>query len=305
MPLFSVIIPTYNRAELVSATLQSVLAQRLQDFEVLVVDDGSTDGTVAVVKSFADRVRLLQQANKGPGSARNRAADRATGQYLAFLDSDDVWFPWTLESYANAIAKTNRPAFVAGKPYRFATVGALQAVGEDALRFGVFPDYFASSDEWRWWGASSFVVRADVFRNAGGFTSRWINGEDADLALRLGEARGFVHVTSPATFGYREHDANATQNRERTLEGVWHAVSAEQQRAYPGGAGRAVERRRIISRHVRPVAIDCLRNGPRRDAWRLYLATLAWNLRTGHWKFVVGFPLMALGLSPLGSGVEK
>jgi glycosyltransferase involved in cell wall biosynthesis len=94
--LFSVIIPTYNRAALLCTALDSVFAQTFTDYEVIVVDDGSTDGTAAMVASYGGRVRYFQQQNKGPGAARNLGAQHATGEYLAFLDSDDLWFPWTL-----------------------------------------------------------------------------------------------------------------------------------------------------------------------------------------------------------------
>jgi hypothetical protein len=151
----------------------------------------------------------------------------------------------------------------------------------------------SSGDEWRWWGVSSFVLRADAVRAAGGFSEANMNGEDADLALRLGEAAGFVQVLSPFTFGYRDHSANVMKNRSKTLAGVRHLIESERRGAYPGGTARALERWRILTRHVRPVSLDCLEEGGARVGWDLYRSTLGWNARLGRWKYVFGFPIRA------------
>ncbi len=99
-PLVSVVIPTYNRAYCLAETIGSVLAQTHQNFEVLVVDDGLTDGTEALMRErygSDSRVRYLPQANRGVSAARNRGIDAARGDVLALLDSDDTWLPWKLE----------------------------------------------------------------------------------------------------------------------------------------------------------------------------------------------------------------
>lgn len=295
MPRFSVIIPTYNRATLLNEALVSVFGQRCTDFEVLVVDDGSTDQTAEVLLEFAGRIRVLRQANRGPGAARNTACEHARGRYLAFLDSDDLWFPWTLESYDRAATDAGEPAFIAGKPAQFRTRDQLSAVTASAVSAAVFADYFDSGDQWRWYGASSFVVRADAFRAVNGFTNDWINGEDADLAMRLGTAAGFVQVVSPVTFGYRDHEGSAISNVARTLQGAQYAVTMERAGAYPGGAARARERKTILTRLLRPIMIDGLRHGRRGEAWQLYRSTFFWHLELGRWRFLAGFPVTAAG----------
>jgi len=292
--LFSVIIPTFNRAAMLRRTLDTVLQQPFQDFETVVVDDGSTDGTIEYLRQIDGRVRVCSPANKGPGAARNLGSKYAAGEYLAFLDSDDLWFAWTLETYAQVIQENNRPAFIAGKPFRFRGEKELEAVVHSERNSTSFWDYLASGKEWRWWGASSFVVRKVPFEFVGGFTDKWINGEDADLALRLGVARGFVQVTEPFTFGYREHELSAMKNLDRTVAGINHKILAEQTGEYPGGAGRARERWRILTRHIRPVALECLRRGMRREAWELYRASFQWHAQLGRWKYLAGFPLQAL-----------
>jgi len=93
MPRFSIIIPTYNRADSVTNTLESCFTQTFDDFEIVVVDDGSKDNTVEVLKGVDDaRLKIVTQDNAGPAAARNTGMDNASGEYIAFLDSDDVWY---------------------------------------------------------------------------------------------------------------------------------------------------------------------------------------------------------------------
>jgi hypothetical protein len=151
----------------------------------------------------------------------------------------------------------------------------------------------ASGEEWRWWGASSFVVRRDVVAAVGGFTDAQVNAEDADLALRLGTAPGFVQITAPVTFAYREHAASAVWDLKRTYAGACSMIGAEQADRYPGGRARAFERRRILTRHTRPVVFGCLQEGLRREAWMLYRATFAWNAALGRGRYLAAFPVLA------------
>ena len=103
MPHVSVIVPTYNRATYIARAVNSILSQTYRDFEVIVVDDGSTDHTRQVLAAYGDRVRYVFQDNAGPGAARNHGIRLSTGQYLAFLDSDDMWMPAFLEKTVGAL----------------------------------------------------------------------------------------------------------------------------------------------------------------------------------------------------------
>jgi len=294
MPFFSVIVPTFNRAELLKTTVRSILAQHSGDFELVVIDDGSQDDSLEYLGTLGAKAKILRQSNRGPGSARNCGAEIATGEYLAFLDSDDVWFPWTLDVYREAIDRSGRPAFLAGKPHVFSDETALGLVKPESPTTEKFQDYLASGDEWRWWGVSSFVIRKDAFIGAGGFMEDRVNGEDADLALRLGVAPGFVQVTAPATFAYREHAENVKNDLGRTLAGIQYTLRSEKCDRYPGGEARARERREILTRHVRPVALEFLRRGHQREAWDFYYSTFAWNLSLGRLRYLFGFPFVAL-----------
>ena len=92
-PLVSVIVPTYNRGWVIGEAVDSVLAQQYSNYELIVVDDGSTDDTAAVLNAYGSRVRLLRQKNKGVSAARNAGIRSAAGSLIAFLDSDDLWLP--------------------------------------------------------------------------------------------------------------------------------------------------------------------------------------------------------------------
>jgi hypothetical protein len=296
-PLFSVVVPAYNRAALLRQALASIEAQRFRDFEVIVVDDGSTDDTAAVAASFRPGAKVLRIVNSGPAEARNQGAAAARGRYLAFLDSDDLFFPWTLATYAEIAGRTGMPSFIAGKPFRFEQAteietAEIEAAGESGPACLRFPDYLASTDEWRWWGASSFVIAREAFARAGGFWKQRWNAEDADLALRLGTAPGFVQVTAPATFAYRMHQGSLVAASDRTLSGGLLLAERERAGEYPGGAERRVERWRALGRHLRPMVLEALRNGRKREAAVLFRQTLAWNARLGRWRFIAAFPFL-------------
>src|SRR6186997_3366943 len=140
---FSVIIPTFNRAPFLVRTLESVRQQTFTDYQVVVVDDGSTDNTLEQLREYS-WVDVLTQKNRGPGAARNLGASRAKGEYLAFLDSDDLWFPWTLATYASVIQQAVSPTFMVGKPMRFRDEATLAGAAADRTQFHKFPDYLAS-----------------------------------------------------------------------------------------------------------------------------------------------------------------
>src|SRR5262245_27872009 len=101
----SVIIPNYNRAALVGETIDNMLAQSLPPAEVIVVDDGSVDDSVAVIDSFVNRVKLIRQPNRGPGAARNAGLEIATGDFIQFMDSDDLA---SLNKLEDQVALLNR-----------------------------------------------------------------------------------------------------------------------------------------------------------------------------------------------------
>ena len=117
----SVVIPVHNRSDLISGTLNSVAQQDASQVEVIVIDDGSIDQTVESIDGHPCCLKLIRQFNAGPAAARNTGIAAASGEYIAFLDSDDLWFPWTLKTYRHVIEEYGYPAFVAGRRTASAT----------------------------------------------------------------------------------------------------------------------------------------------------------------------------------------
>ena len=315
MPFFSVVIPVFNRATLIGATLESVLAQTHNDWEIVVVDDGSTDDSLAVIESYRERfgarLKLVPQPNCGNGAARNRGIRESSGRYVALLDSDDLWFSWTLEFYQSLLEEHDYPAFLSGQPLPFED--AKENAEESQLSLGealgrakieVFGDYFASSDEWRWFGVSSWVMRRESLEGKS-FFELHINGEDHDLALQMGVEKGFVHVRAPATFRYRRHPGNATFDNKRSKGGMELLLQNERDGLYPGGAARKRDRLEILLRYVRPGILEEIQVGNRRRAWRLFNGTLRWHLKLGRVKFLLGFLLYNLRGSRRRSGIKS
>lgn len=294
-PLFTVVIPAYNRADLLGATLRSAIDQWFTDYEIIVADDGSTDRTREVAASFGERVRVVTQPNKGPGAARNLGVRNAQGRYIAFLDSDDLWFPWTLEVFARIVRETGEPSLISGK-MAFFSDEAHAAVPDAPPRWVRDADFYASCGRLVLVGSGMVVIRRDAYLEAGGFVERFINYEDLDMGMRLGASPGFVEVLDPPTVAVRQHADSVTQNVTRTLEGALHLIEQERSGKYPGGGARRGERRMILSRLIRPASFSGLAGSPadRRMAWAIYRKTLTWNLRLMRLRYLVGFPVRAI-----------
>lgn len=290
--LFSVIIPTFNRRQLLQQALASVWKQDITGFEIIVIDDGSTDGTLEYLRGLSG-LRVICQPNRGPGAARNAGAEIAQGEYLAFLDSDDLWLPWTLGTFAQLIKAHQSPAILSA---------CLRAFDEgfdigdtpEAARAVTYADYFAGGIDGYYVGSNMAVLRRDLFWKAGGFSTLGLNAEDHDLILRMGTEPGFVQILAPITLGWRQHGASETKDLGKTFRGVRHLIQQERRGVYPGGRARSNERRDIIARHVRAAALTCLKNGLHREAWSLYSSTFQWHVKLRRWKFISGFPAKAV-----------
>lgn len=187
MPGVSIVIPLYNKGPHIARALNSALTQTLQDFEVIVVDDGSTDNGANIVMDFNDpRIRLVQQENMGVSAARNRGVYESTSDFIAFLDADDEWMSSHLETilrlrnmypeagmYATAY-KINMPNRKTLRPcYKFIS---------NAPWEGIIPNYFKSAAL----GdppvcSSSVAIPKKIFIEVGGFSQAYCWGEDGDL----------------------------------------------------------------------------------------------------------------------------
>ena len=291
--LFSVVIPVHNRAGLIKTTLQSVFAQTDTNYEIICVDDGSTDDSLEVLKSYGDRIAVVEQANAGPGAARNNGIHHATGEYVAFLDSDDLWFPWTLGTYREAIEKLGKPAVLCSQMFYLEDDEHHLRIQEGIHDFNYFDDYLSAAAEGIYVSSGVTAVRRDCLNEVGGFINEHINAEDHDLTLRLGVHSGFTLVKSPVLVGIRRHAGQITQVSSKTVAGLFHLIKTEQSGGYPGGHARERDRRRILAQHIRSFSVEIARSGNVPVARQFYEKTFLWQLADGRWKYLAALPLIA------------
>jgi len=224
-PFFSVVVPLYNKQAYVRRCIDSVLAQTLCDYEVLVVDDGSTDGGADLVRACADaRIRVIQQANAGVSAARNRGIDEARGQWIAFLDADDGWMPGFLA--AVAVASERFPE--AGAIYCLTAHVRTGRLITAKLALGTEPrlvDYFSlfAYDDGPEMNSSCTAIRADVFRRAGSFPLGVRVGEDTDMWLRVAWTTPVVQI--PECLAIYHRDASESNWQQfASAEPYWYGT---------------------------------------------------------------------------------
>ena len=205
-PQFSVVIPTFNRGPLLRRAIDSVLAQTLGDFEVLVVDDGSTDDTRSVVEGVGDaRVRLISlPRNRGAAAARNAGIAAARGELISLLDSDDEYEPAFLQKTRAALAGTGPDVGFAWTGTRWSSRSEKDGLLREQTRRRIWNPTFPSRHAaWRYclshdapWGTSNGVTfKPSVFAKSGPFDEAMLACEDMDLLVRL--MRDFDFVVIP------------------------------------------------------------------------------------------------------------
>jgi len=205
--MISVVIPTFNRREKVCRAVTSVLNQGNVDLEILVVDDGSSDGTNnSLDHLFGNRIRVLTQENAGVSAARNRAISESTGEWIAFLDSDDFWLPGKLESQLRA-AKANPNARIIATDWAWSTAPSVGQVPNTS--FDTFSRVNREDDRFsallRMGGHGlwlpTWMVKHDLLKAAGGFDPSYRIAEDTKLMFEM--ARSSEIVVEPTIYTIR------------------------------------------------------------------------------------------------------
>ena len=220
-PLVSVVIPTYNRSAMIGECLESVLGQTYPSFEVIVVDDGSTDGTEDVVRRYPS-VRYVWQRNQERSAARNRGIALAQGRYVAFLDSDDLWLPDKLSDQVAYMEQHPE----AGMVHSACRVMAVTGRAEQYAQRASHPprDVFWDMLEGNPVVSATPLIRRKVLAQVGGFSDEVIPMEDFDLWLRIAYRHRVAYSSEPVAV-YRVHQANTPQRYGyRTFSRVLDAV---------------------------------------------------------------------------------
>ncbi|HTS19487.1 MAG TPA: glycosyltransferase family A protein [Verrucomicrobiae bacterium] len=243
---FSVVIPTFNRRELIGPTIDSVLAQTFADYEIVVVDDGSTDGTPEVLRAYGSKIRVIRQENQGPEVARDRGIREAAGEYIALLDSDDLWLPQALATYDRIINSCQSPALILGATCYFSNnqVPELRNAQPVGIEVWQYDDYLAKQVSVGLYG-SNVVARKSVIEQAGGLrhsTPTTFYMDLLDTMLRIGVYGPCVVVKQPVTVAYRVHATNSIRNIEAMANSVFPIIEAERRGQYPGGRARRFAR---------------------------------------------------------------
>jgi glycosyltransferase involved in cell wall biosynthesis len=216
-PLVSVIMPAYNSAEHIGEALDSVLAQDWHPLEVVVVDDGSTDDTAAIVRRYPDVV-YVRQDNKGPSAARNAAVERSSGEFVANFDSDDLLPPTRVSDQVRYLIAHPEVGVVFG---RQEWMNAPEWMARDS----VYGDVDGIP-------LSSVMFRRDVFFELGGYDTSFVHGEDMDLLVRMRE-RGIEYHVIPEIVLYRRYEPSSLTAGHAPHEPLLRSLRAKLARQDP------------------------------------------------------------------------
>lgn len=222
-PLVSVVIPAYNVAWCVGKAIDSVLAQHFRDFEIIVVNDGSTDDTGRVLVSYGDRIRLIEQDNRGMSAARNAAIHAARGRYVAFLDADDWWLPGKLGNQVTLmegrpeLGFTSTTARVENPQGETLNVWRCRHAGTRMLET-LFAENAAIAG-----GCSAVMVRRSLLDQAGLFDETLRGFEDPDLWIRLAAISAYACVPEPLVVILRR-ERSVSRNLDAMRESALRSI---------------------------------------------------------------------------------
>jgi glycosyltransferase involved in cell wall biosynthesis len=217
-PLVSVIIPAYQAEAYLDEALKSVLAQDYDEYEVILVDDGSTDRTAEIAE--AHRVRVLRQANRGPAGARNAGVALARGEFLAILDADDLWPPERLSRQVAHLRENSCDGLVMGLTEAFVTPGQERPAHYPPIAdAGPYPGH-----------PSTMLVRRGIFERVGPFDESLRLSEDLDWLARARDADVGIGRLDCTLLYYRIHDANTSRNPRANDQATMRVLRASVRR---------------------------------------------------------------------------
>ena len=239
---FSVIIPLYNKAPYIRKALESVLAQTYIDYEVIVVDDGSTDGSAEIAESFlqdpasrfspfASRLSLFKQPNQGVSAARNAGVAQAQGEYLAFLDADDWWEPTYLERMAQLIEDYPDAGLYACN-YVYYKPGKTHVALNISTGYINYPKAYYESDAMPVWTGAAMIPRY-VYEKMGGFPLGFKLGEDFLLWSQIALRYPVAFLNEP--LAWYNNDVPATLRATRNLHAPEHHMLFRLELAFGNG----------------------------------------------------------------------
>ena len=281
----SVVIPTYNYGRFIKEAISSVLDQTRPPSEIIVVDDGSTDETAAVVGAFAEAVRYIRQDNAGVCAARNRGVSESTSELIAFLDADDTWEPTNLEKQVARFESDEEIGLVhcamrefdgeTGETIRLYMEGGEEGVADNLLLWEG-PVIV---------GPGAVTVSRKAFDHVGGFDTRMKVGEDWDFCYRVARLFKIGFVAEPLV-NYRSHNAAAHRNVENMERGMLMFY----EKAFATNDPEILKlRRRAYGNFHRVMAGSYLHSG-RMGKFFWHAAKSIW-MRPGNLEYFLRFPM--------------
>ncbi|URM38948.1 glycosyltransferase family 2 protein [Flavobacterium anhuiense] len=216
MVFFSIVIPLFNKANHVENTIKSILSQTFIDYEIIVINDGSTDNSEALIRNFNDnRIQIYSQKNQGVSAARNLGIEKSKGKLIAFMDADDYWFPDHLQELANlyydfpncGIYCSRHKIRISKKHFQIPVYN-----GIDQSFRGIVSDYFFSNKPFRITWTSSLAIPKEILQKFGGFTPNVTNGQDLELWTKIG-IKHSVALTNKITAIYNNNIPDSLAKR--------------------------------------------------------------------------------------------
>ncbi len=216
-PLISVIVPVFNAAGFIRESVTSILGQNYHPLELIIVDDGSTDNTEDVVGRLKEELIYIKKDNGGPSSARNRGLQEAKGDFISFLDADDLWLPGKLELQMKRFESDPETEIVLGFTKRFLSPGVEPP-----------PDFDPEKDDKPQLvlHVGAGLYRKSVFDRIGLFDEKMLFSEDIDWFLRAIETNRRISVLKKTVQLYRIHQANLTGDKEKNQHYLLRAFKA-------------------------------------------------------------------------------
>jgi glycosyltransferase involved in cell wall biosynthesis len=252
---FSIVVPTFNASGFIHETIESLLKQNYSNFEAILVDDGSSDTTKEIVKSYIksnqSKLILIEQNHEGSIYARNRGIQRAVGQYIVSLDHDDILLPHALSVYEQAINYFHEPALLLASMQYFGNPEEIDFAcwNEKEIICAEFKDFFSKNISIGISNSCIVAKRVSVVR-ANGYKEDSFCFDDRTLLFGLGVETPFIAIQYPKTCAYRQHSGSASKDLDFIKSAALSMVKRERRGFFPGGAERKTDRRGLIATNL-------------------------------------------------------
>lgn len=277
-PQFSIVITSHNQRSFIADAVESALSQIHTNREVIVVDDASNDGSVSLLESFGNAIRLVRnETNQGASKARNAGTAIAQGDYIVYLDGDDVLKPWALSVY-DQIIQTQEPVLILGSLTWFqgAVPAPEEATAPGQVRFVRYENW-AQKDRTFRCSASAIIVERRTLQTIGGWTKEVWPLDDQYLTAELSDSGRTIQILDPPTIFYRAHDSNISQhNAAIFISSCYHFVSVWRSNRRFIGRKQRLARAALIGGPAFYSVKKAFRAGFRREALHLFMKVWPW-----------------------------